>query len=43
MRVGHVALLIGVFVLGGSASATAQQAPTFAKDVAPILYKNCVP
>src|SRR5688500_20299661 len=41
MKVRHVAVLIGVFVLGSSATASARQAPTFTKDVAPILYKNC--
>src|SRR5687768_914655 len=41
MKVRHVAVLIGVFVLGSSSTASARQAPTFSKDVAPILYKNC--
>jgi mono/diheme cytochrome c family protein len=36
-----VVVLSGVFALGWSASSSAQQAPTFTKDVAPILYKNC--
>jgi mono/diheme cytochrome c family protein len=33
--------LVVVAVLVWSASADAQQTPTFTKDVAPILYKNC--
>jgi hypothetical protein len=32
--------LVGVFVLGWSSISSAQT-PTFTKDVAPILYKNC--
>ena len=36
-----VVVLFGVFVLGWSAPSSARQAPTFTKDVAPILYKNC--
>ena len=35
-----VALAVAGFV-GLAASANAQSAPTFSKDVAPILYKNC--
>ena len=35
--------LFGVAIVGGLAvSAGAETAPTFAKDVAPILYENCV-
>ena len=33
--------LVVVAALLWSSSADAQQAPTFTKDVAPILYKNC--
>ena len=36
-----VVLLFGVYFLGSTAPASARQAPTFTKDVAPILYKNC--
>ena len=36
-----VVVLTGVFVLGWSAPSLARQTPTFTRDVAPILYKNC--
>ncbi|MGH9218844.1 MAG: alkyl hydroperoxide reductase, partial [Vicinamibacterales bacterium] len=36
-----VVVFVGVYFLGSSAPASARQAPTFTKDVAPILYKNC--
>ena len=36
-----VVVLFGVFVLGWSAFRERPQTPTFTKDVAPILYKNC--
>src|SRR5687768_5453979 len=42
MRVrATVVALFGVVVLGWTAPASARQTPTFSKDVAPILYKNC--
>ena len=36
-----VVVLIGSFVVASAAPSDARQAPTFTKDVAPILYKNC--
>ncbi len=36
-----VVVLVGVYFLGSSAPASARQVPTFTKDVAPVLYKNC--
>ena len=33
--------LVGVCALGSASRSEARQAPTFTKDVAPILYKNC--
>ncbi len=38
LRVGALAVIA---VAGGAATASAQSAPTFAKDVAPILQKKC--
>ena len=36
-----IVVLAGSSVLAWSSSAAARQTPTFTKDVAPILYKNC--
>jgi hypothetical protein len=36
-----VVVIFGVLILGSSLPASARQAPTFTKDVAPILYQNC--
>ncbi|HTH26328.1 MAG TPA: hypothetical protein VL919_14515, partial [Vicinamibacterales bacterium] len=42
MKVGSTVVgFVGVFVLGSASVALARQTPTFTKDVAPILYKNC--
>jgi mono/diheme cytochrome c family protein len=35
-------ILVALITLASAAPAFAQSAPTFSKDVAPILYKNCV-
>jgi hypothetical protein len=37
----RVVVIFGVLILGSSPPASARQVPTFTKDVAPILYKNC--
>ena len=36
-----IVALAAVAFAGHAVSASAQSAPTFTKDVAPILYKNC--
>ncbi len=43
MRISAVVLAVAFVVVGGPAAAQSPEAaPTFAKDVAPILYENCV-
>ena len=42
MRFTKVGVILVASVVGSSSVARAQSAPTFARDVAPILYKNCV-
>jgi hypothetical protein len=38
---GAAALVLGAAVIGGPATASAQTAPTFTKDVAPIFQRKC--
>src|SRR5689334_10217726 len=42
IRVLRASLVVSSLVLGGAAAAAADGAPTFTKDVAPILYAKCV-